>query len=248
MASEGVKNLARNAPVNPVPSMPSSTFGKRSRDEELENALDVCTSPSKRPMAFLRGSRQTPHRHYPRYDFDGLSPRRRQQHQRPPREHTRQAFTNPRIPAIGEEPEDDLRIGIPNLQNSSSREKKRSATEALGEPSTPSSTVIDAASPQSAKRQRTSSSTSSLARSFSESLASMSPSPKKREAMEYKASIKRQELKRASAHKSMGDEHVSSWLDDLRTSALRTPSPCLRREIHNTTAKLRKMKVDGTDA
>ncbi|KAI4168369.1 MAG: hypothetical protein LQ343_006454 [Gyalolechia ehrenbergii] len=177
----------------------------------------------------------------------------RQRRQGLPREHSRRAFTNPVIPAIGEESEDDLSMGIPHTENSRLGNKKRRATEPLDEPDIPATTLDGAASTPSTKRQRTSGSASSTGRSFSESLASMSPSPKKMEALEYKATLKRRDIRRRAAVKRMGDVfqgdgHLSQWLDDLRTSALRRPSQSLRREIHNTTVKLRKMNMDDAGA
>ncbi|KAL9027330.1 MAG: hypothetical protein Q9196_004133 [Gyalolechia fulgens] len=177
----------------------------------------------------------------------------RRRPQRLAREHSRRAFTNPGIPAIGEESEDDLSMGIPRTENSRSGNKKRRATEALNEADGPSATLDGAANTPSAKRQRTSGSASSPGRSFSEPLASMSPSSKKMEALEYKATLKRRDTKRRAAVRGVSDKfsedgHFSQWLDDLRTSALRRPSQSLRREIHNTTVKLRKMKMDDAGA
>ncbi|KAL8933045.1 MAG: hypothetical protein Q9216_006548 [Gyalolechia sp. 2 TL-2023] len=174
----------------------------------------------------------------------------RQRRQRLPQEHSRRAFTNPGIPAIGEESEDDLSMGIPQSENPRSGNKKRKATEVSEEPDVPAaSTVNDGARTPSVKRQRTSGSTSSPRHSFSGSLASMSPSSKKMEALEYKATSERREAKRRAVvrrvgDKFVGDGHLSRWLDDLQTSALRRTSQSLRRDIHNNTIGLRKMKMD----
>ncbi|KAL8829629.1 MAG: hypothetical protein Q9170_006086 [Blastenia crenularia] len=173
----------------------------------------------------------------------------RQRRQKLEKEHSLRALTNPRIPAIGEESEDDFNVW---LRSPETRGKKRRATEALARTSTPASTptgaINNAISPPSAKRRRTSGCASSSFNSFSESLVSMPPSPKKREALEYKASLKRRQLKKAVVTKPVGDGHLVQWLSDLRTSALRTSSSTVRREIHNTTVRLRKMKVDDMGA
>lgn len=160
----------------------------------------------------------------------------RQRRQRITREHSGRAFANPGIPAIGEESEDDLSMGIPYTESSRLGSRKRRATDTPGESATPATTVDGAASTPSAKRPRTSGPASTPGRSFSESLALMPPSPKKMEALEYKATLKRRETQRSAIIKRVGDMfsgdgHLSRWLDDLRTSALRRPSQSLRSEI-----------------
>lgn len=173
----------------------------------------------------------------------------RQQRRGVNREHSRRALANPGIPAIGEESEDDLSMGIPHRKNSGLGNRKRRATEALEDTAARISILDGAASTPSAKRPRTSGSTSSPGYSFTESLALMSPSPKKMEALQYKATFKRRESQRKPTIKRVGemfseDGHLSRWLDDLRTSALRRPSQSLRCEIHNTTVRLKKLQID----
>lgn len=160
----------------------------------------------------------------------------------PRRQHNHRDMFSPGIPAISMEEIEEMNALI------RPRSKKRGAAEALEEPSTPSSS-------QSAKRQRTNSSATPTTSTPASSLSGsswpppMSPSPKKLEAVAYQRSIKRRrELKRASVDGTTEGVGVVEWMDGLPRSRFRTSPNSLRREIHNMTIKIRKMKVDGFGA
>ncbi|KAL8654655.1 MAG: hypothetical protein Q9210_001377 [Variospora velana] len=80
MASEGVRSIARTtarvmgkASGVTVPFSVSSSLGKRSRVEELDEALAMYMSPPKKPMRLSGAStRPSPRRRRPEYDNDRL--------------------------------------------------------------------------------------------------------------------------------------------------------------------------------
>ncbi|KAL9602688.1 MAG: hypothetical protein Q9219_001678 [cf. Caloplaca sp. 3 TL-2023] len=165
------------------------------------------------------------------------------------REHARREFTELSIPAIGEDLEDG--VILPALgQKDHEFNKKCSVSSIQDTPNTPAGSFNGAGgtvTTLSSRRQRTTSSATSRTSRFFDSLTSMSPSPKRMEAMEYKASRQRRLSGRGVDGAKSTGEYVTRWLGELRTSALRTSTRSLRREIHKTTMKLRKMKVDDAD-